>query len=149
MIIENEFIHQLKERGVDAVGSTEVLQDNALPTKETVASKVREAGADAVLIVKFIKKETTVSYSPARDSGVSVTFDANMDTFFQFPETTAQDLPYDFYLATMQLTLYNAKSEKPIWSAISETKYQGGGFKQIKPYTRSVLKKLSEEKLIK
>lgn len=149
MMMENEFVSQLKEHGIEAVGSTAVLQEDSLPTKETVAPKVREAGADTVLVVKFVKKETTLSYSPERDSGVPVTFDASMDALFQFPETTTQNLPDDFYLVTMQLTLYQVSTGKPVWSATSETKYQREGLKQIKTYTQSVLKKLVEEKLIK
>jgi hypothetical protein len=149
MIIENELISQFKEHGVAGIGSTELIQDDALPTRETVAPKVRETGADAVLVVKFIKKETVNSHSPEKNAGVPVTFDAEMDTVFQFPETIPRDLPSDFYLATMQLTIYNAVTGKPVWSAISETKYESGGIKQARPYARAVLRKLMEEKLVK
>jgi hypothetical protein len=99
MIIENELVSQFKEHGLAAIGSTELLHDDALPTREIVEPKVRETGADSVLVVKFIKKETLISHSPEKNSGVPVTFDAGMDTLFQFPETTPRNLPSDFYLA--------------------------------------------------
>jgi len=148
-IIENELVRQLKERGIKAIGSNEVIQEDTKLTKSSVLPVAKARGADTILVVKFIKRETSDSYAPARDSGVPVTFDANIDSLFQFPETKPDDLPYDFFLATMQLTLYEVKNEKKIWSAISETKYQGGGLNQIKPYTYAVLQKLIEEKLIR
>jgi hypothetical protein len=149
MIIENELVSQFKEHGVTAIGSTELLHEEALPTRDTVEPLARAAGADAVLVVKFIKKETLIAHSPGNNPGVPVTFDANMDTLFQFPETTPRDLPSDYYLATMQLTIYHVATGKPVWSAVSETKYEGGGIKQAKPYARAVVRKLMEEKLVK
>lgn len=149
MIIENELVSQFKEHGVMAIGSTEHFHDDALPTRDNIEPLVRQAGADAVLVVKFIKKETQIAHSPGNDSGVPVTFDANMDTLFQFPETTPRDLPSDYYLATMQVTIYHVATGKAVWSAVSETKYEGSGIKQARPYARAVFRKLMEEKLVK
>lgn len=148
-LIENEFIQQLKARGTEAVGSAAFLVDDAPPTREMLEPRVRESGSDALLVLRFVKKETVETYTPARDTGVPVTFDTNAWSSFQFPETSEQEITYDFNLIVMQLTLYEVSTGKPVWSSVSETKYQGDGLKKIKPFTEVVMKKLISEGLIK
>ncbi len=148
-LIENEFVRQFKARKMEAVASTEVLSDEGFPTRETVEPKVREQGADAVLVAKFIKRETKDTYTPRRDSGVPMNFTADINAMFQFPEKNEREMTYGYDFAVMQLTLYNTETNKPIWSSLTETKYQGGGIEQIKPFVSFVVMKLGEEKLIK
>jgi hypothetical protein len=49
---------------------------------------------------------------------------------------------------TMETTLYDSVTRKPLWSALSETTYQGGAIKQIKPFTSTVVRRLAHEKLV-
>jgi hypothetical protein len=147
-LIENEFVRQFKARGIEAVASTEVLSDEGFPTRETVEPKVREQGADAVLVAKFIKRETVDTYTPQHDSGVPMNFNTDINAIFQFPEAGEREISYGYNVAVMQLTLYNTETKKPIWSSLTETKYQGGGTEQIKSFVSFVVRKLAEEKLI-
>ncbi|HXN07889.1 MAG TPA: hypothetical protein VN944_12600 [Nitrospiria bacterium] len=149
ILIENEFIQQLKARGTGAVGSAEFLVDDAPPTRETLEPRVRESGSDALLVLRFVKKETVETYTPAKGKGVPVTFDTNAWSSFQFPETSEQEVTYDFNLIVMQLTLYEVSTGKPVWSSTSETRYQGDGLEKIKPFARVVMTRLISEGLIK
>lgn len=147
-LLEKEFLLQFKSRGVQAVSSTEVLSDEGVPTRETVEPKVQELGADAVFIVKFIRKETVDSYTPQRDSGVPMNFTADNEALFQFPDEGDRKIGYDYNIAFVQLTLYDTLTKKPIWSSMTATKYQGGALEQISPFVTFVIKKLSEVKMI-
>jgi hypothetical protein len=147
-LIEKEFVLQFRARGVEAVASTELLTEVEMPKRETIEPKVLEQGADAVFVVKFIRRETVDSYTPQRDSGVPLNFTANNDALFQFPVENERSIAYDYNIAFMQLTLYNAESKKPIWASMTETKYEGNAIKQIKPFVSFVVNKLAEGKII-
>ena len=147
-LIENEFVRQIKARGTDAVASTEVLSGDEIPKREIIELKAREQGADAVLATKFIRKETEDTYTPQGDSGVAMNFTADIDAIFQVPETDKREISYEYKVSVMQLTLYNTETNKPIWSSLTKTKYQGGRTDQIKPFVSFVVRKLAGEKLI-
>src|SRR5208337_4453509 len=56
-LLENEFVRKLKEHGTDALASTAIFPGDSVPERGELRAKVRELGIDAVLVVKFIKKE--------------------------------------------------------------------------------------------
>jgi hypothetical protein len=49
----------------------------------------------------------------------------------------------------METTLFQTATGKPIWSALSQTTYQNGAIKQIKPFTTSVVKNLVRERMVR
>jgi len=150
-VLEDEFVHQFKARGIDAVASTAVLADEAVPARDVVAPKVREAGADSVLVVKFIKKVSAEAYSPARLYAMPYNFDAEWDATTaatEWADSGLNEISYDYTVAVMQTTLYAVGTGKPVWSATSETKYQGALMHQVHPFVNAIMKKLKQEKLI-
>lgn len=147
-MIENEFVRQFKARGMEAVASRETLPNERVLNWEIIEPKVREHGADAVLVARFVKKETIDTYTPAFDSDMPMNFYENIEDPFQIPDLDEREMSYDYKMAVMRLTLYNAETKKPIWSSRTKTKYQGGGAEQIKPFVRFVVGKLAEFKLI-
>jgi len=147
-LIENEFVRQFKARGTDAVASTEFMSGNEDMKRDLFESKAREQGSDAVLVAKFIRKETEDTYTPQGDSGDQIIFSAENDAIFQFPVTEEPERSYVYKIAVMQLTLYDTETKKLIWSSRTRTKYQGSRTEQIKPFVDTVLRRLAGEKLI-
>ncbi len=148
-LLENEFEHKLKERGIDAVTSTALFPGEDIPTREEAREKIRELGVDAVLVVKLIKEETTDTYTPMRDYGVPQNIIMSWDELYGTPDYNAQDLSYGYKVATMQTTLFSVETGKPIWSSLSETKYQDGLIKQIKPFVSVIVEVLHEQNIIR
>ncbi|NTW57852.1 MAG: hypothetical protein HGB21_10905 [Nitrospirae bacterium] len=150
-MLEDEFARQLKARGIDAVASTSVLPDEPLPARDIIAAKVRESGADAVIAAKFIKKVSAETYSPSRLYAVPHNFDAEWDPTIaatQWTDSGLSEFAYDYYVAVMQTTVYSVGTGKPVWSAISETKYQGAIMHQVRPFVNAVMNRLIHEKLV-
>jgi len=150
-MLEDEFVRQLKARGIDAVGSAAVLPDEPLPARDIIAAKVREYGADSVIAAKFIKKVSAETHSPSRRYAVPHNFDAEWDQTIATTEWTDSGLSefaYDYYVAVMQTTVYSVGTGKPVWSAISETKYQGALMHQVKPFVNAIMNGLIHEKLV-
>jgi hypothetical protein len=149
-LVEDEFVRQLKARGSGAVASYTVFSADTKMTKEGILSKVNELGADAILVVKFLKKEAGDTHTPLRRYAVPQGFDTSWDAYYggTVTDVGVRDISYDYDVITMETTLYDSVTRKPLWSALSETSYQGGAIKQIKPYTTTIVRRLAHEKLV-
>jgi hypothetical protein len=51
--------------------------------------------------------------------------------------------------AIMLTILFSAETGKPVWASLSETKYQNGLIKQIKPFVNVIVEGLHEQKIIR
>ena len=150
-LVEDEFVRQLKARGNDAVASNTVLPGEEKPEKEAVLAKVQEQGADVIIVVKFLKKETGDTHTPLRRYGVPQGFDTSWDSYSGVStDVGVRDVSYDVDVITMETAVYQTATRKPIWSALSQTTYQQGGpMKQIKPFTTTIVKNLVQERLVR
>jgi hypothetical protein len=149
-LVEDEFVRQLKARGTSAVASYTIFTADAKVTKEDVLSKVNELGSDAILVIRFLKKETGDTHTPLRRYAVPQGFETSWDEYYGGTTTDVgvRDISYDYDVMTMETTLYDSVTRKPLWSALSETTYQGGAIKQIKPFTSTVVRRLAHERLV-
>ncbi len=148
-LLENEFVRKLKERGIDAVGSTALFPGEDVPVREEARARIQKLGVDAVLVVKFIKEETADTYTPMRNYGVPQNIIMSWDELYGAPDYNAQDLSYGYKVAIIQTTLFSAETGKPVWSSLSETKYQDGLIKQIKPFVSVIVDVLHDQKIIR
>jgi hypothetical protein len=151
-LVEEEFVRQFKAHGTDAIASNTVFPAGPKPSKEEVLAKTKELGADAIMVVRFLKKEAGDTHTPVRRYGVPQGFATSWDAYMGMGTTTdvgIRDVSYDYNVISMDLAMYQTSSGKPIWSALSQTTYQDGPIKQIKPFTTAVMKELANEKLIR
>jgi len=149
-LVEDEFVRQLKARGSDAIASYAVLPGKEKPDRDAVLAKVRELGADAIIVVKFLKKEMGDTHTPLRRYAVPQGFDTSWDSYYGgvSSDVGIRDISYDYNVLTMETTLYDAATRQPIWSALSQSTYQQGAVKQIKPFTSAIIGRLAHEKLV-
>jgi hypothetical protein len=154
-LVEDEFVRQLKARGNDAVASYTVLSGDEKPDKEALLAKAQELGTDVILLVKFLKKDIGSAQTPVRRYAVPQGFDTSWDSYYYggvggvSTDVGVRDISYDYDVISMETTLFLTATRKPIWSALSQTTYQQGAIKQIKPFTSAVVKKLVKEKLVR
>jgi len=151
-LVEDEFVRQLKARGNDAIASYTVLPREEKPDKEAILKKVQEVGADVIIVVKFLKKEVGDTHTPVRRYAVPQGFDTSWDSYYGDVTTDVgvRDVSYDYDAITMETTLFQTETRKPIWSALSQTTYQSGGpMKQIKPFTTAIVKNLVQERMVR
>ena len=149
-LLEDEFVKQLKSRGTGAVASYTVFPKNAKITKEDVLLKAKELGMDAILLVKYLKKEAGDAHTPLQRYAVPQAFDTTWDAYYgsTVSDIGVRDISYDYDVIVMEATLFDSASRKPLWSALSDTTYRGGAIKQIKPYTTTIIRRLAHEKLV-
>jgi len=131
-VFEDEFIAQLKAHGTNAVASYTVLSDKMQADREEIAAKVKSIGADAILITRLVSKKTVQTYVP----GTAYAYPYYRPYAYHPPSSynywpdyygsgyrymyTPGYIAEDEY-AVIESNLYEAKSDKLVWAASSET----------------------------
>lgn len=150
-LLEDEFVRQLRGRGVEAKASTSLLADESVPPREEIAAKVRETGADSVLVTRFLRKSSADSHMPARVYATPQNVDAEWEVLggtAALADPGIAEGSYDQWVVVMRTTVYSVASSTAVWSSLSETTYQGPLVHQVKPFVSAVLGRLAKDKLI-
>ena len=125
-IFEDEFVSRIKAHGSDAIASYTVLPDRQQDDREAIAAKVKELGADTILITRLVSKRIVQTYVPG-----TVYFPPPY--YGSWPQYYGYGYRYMYtpgYIAedeyaVIETNLYEAKSDKLIWAASSETGIDG------------------------
>ena len=133
-VFEREYVFQLKGYGVGAMPSHKVVPADKMMDKDTILSKIEGLGIDSVLITSLVSKKTVTTVLPG--------------WYGYYSDAYGRRFTED--IVNLETTLYNTKSEKLIWSALSETTVLEGesSFEKIRPFVETILKNLSTDKLI-
>ena len=121
-LFEDEFVQQLKARGTEAIASYTVLPDRQQDDHEAIAAKVKELGADAILITRLVSKKIVQTYVPATPYFPPPFYGSWPDYYgygYHYMYTPGY-IAEDEY-AVIETNLYEAKSDKLVWAASSET----------------------------
>ena len=149
-IFEDEFVKQLKARGTNAVASYTVMPDEKQGDNAVIAAKMKEQGADAVLISRLASKKTVHTYVPG-SAYYPPPYYGNWHDYYGYGSQTMYTPGYtaeDEY-ALMETNLYDAGNAKLIWSAASETEILGSDQNQIISYIGVMVKAMADQKLLR
>ncbi len=151
---EDEFVRQLNARGLSATPSYRIFPSEEMLEKDTLLSKIREMGIGTVLITRMVDKKTVKTYVPGYTPPPnyrSMRGYYGASYIYSEPGHTIQD-----EVVVLETNLYDEKSEDLIWSAQSDTVIAESGTiikvpeeRIIKNFIKRIVKKLSENKLIK
>lgn len=149
-IFEDEFVRQLKARGMNAVASYTVMPDKKQGDHTVIAAKMKAEGADAVLIARLASKKTVQSYVPGSVYYPPSSYGNWRDYYGHGSEAvyTPGYMAEDEY-ALMETNLYDARNDKLIWSAASETEILGSDQNQIESYIDVMVNTMADQKLLK
>ncbi|MEO7622236.1 MAG: hypothetical protein ABIS30_04160 [Gallionella sp.] len=142
-VFEDEFVQQLQSRGTTAIASYTILPDKQQGDQEVIAKKVAELGADTVLITRLISKKTVQVYVPGTPYYPPPFYNSWPDYYgygYHYMSTPGY-IAEDEY-AVMETNLYEAKSNKLIWAASSETGINGSDQNMIQGYVKVMVKNM-------
>ena len=139
--VENDIATALSSSGFQVVKSFDVLPpftEGKTPDKNELLSKISDTGADAILTVALIDKETETRYVPGNTAYAPMPRFGYYGTFWGYYNTWFPTMHSPGYYEEdktyfIETNLYNAKTEDLLWSAQSET------------YNPSTLEGFSEE----
>ena len=146
--LEDDFAKQLKLQGTDAVSSYAILPDDKDGNKDAIAAKMKEQGADAVLITRIASRKTVYTnllevYAPPQSY-------RTWQNYYEYGYgniTSPNDVEETKY-AVMETNMYDAGNDKLIWSASSETEITGTDQKFIRSYVNVMVKNMTQQKLL-
>lgn len=120
-VFEDEFVAQLEARGTAAIASYTVLPDLQQDDRKAIAARVKELGADAILITRLVSKKIVHTYVPATPY-----FPPYYSSWPDYYGYGYQSMYAPGYIAeneyaVMETNLYQAGNDKLIWAASAET----------------------------
>jgi hypothetical protein len=148
-LFEDEFVRQLKERGTDAIASYTVLADQQQNDQAAIAAKVKELGADSILLTRLVSKKTVqfyvpgTVYAPPPYYGSWSTYYGNSYSTMYSPGYVGED-----QYAVIETNLYEAGNDKLVWTATSETMLGDSNRGLIAAYIEVMVKAMSYNKLL-
>jgi hypothetical protein len=136
-LIEDEFVRQFRDRGVEAVAGYTILPDTAVVDKNVIIEKMNALGTDTMLIARHVDQRTAMADVP----GTS--------WYGYYGVHSAGVVATDKY-ALMQTKVYDLKTEQPVWSASSETWLTANVPDRtlIQEFITAVLNQMASQKII-
>jgi hypothetical protein len=148
-VFEDEFVLQLKAHGTDAIASYTVLPDSKDGDQALIAQKVKEQGADTVLITRLVSTKTVkvvvpgTVYYPPRPYGKWRDYYSQGYQAMYTPSYVTKDK-----YALMESNLYDARNDNLIWAATTQTEMNGADHKLVKSYIGLMVQAMVEQGLL-
>jgi hypothetical protein len=114
-------------------------------TRDLVMSKAKEAGADAILVTRLMGKRTVSTYVPGQPYVVPDYY-YRWGPYYQYVYTPGYMAEEEYAYA--ETNIYNTSNNMLIWSARSETQLAGRRESTIESFVRTIVDRLSADKLI-
>jgi hypothetical protein len=144
-LVEDEFVRQWKERGVNAVASYAVLPPNVTLDKAGVAPFAKAHGFDAVLVNRLVKREAIDRSVHVHQIGESAIEEPPRMTNYFEAVVASPEYPIPYEVAVLTTNVYDVATEKKIWSGISQTLVTGDVPKRIRPFVETILNNLYKQ----
>ncbi|HSB51712.1 MAG TPA: hypothetical protein VLD40_03555 [Dissulfurispiraceae bacterium] len=150
-IFEDEFVAQLRVKGLDGVASYTVMPQDEAPDKNALTALVNKLGVDGVIVTRLVDKKTIETYYPPQ-----VTYVPNPGYYggwysYYYPSysyVTTPGYTTENQVIVLETNLYAANGEKLVWSGISETFVEDTANQLIKGFVQVIIRDISEKGLI-
>lgn len=147
--LEGKVVSQLEGHETDSVTSSTLFPSHFTPDKEIISSKIREVGAEAVLILRFIKIGKEEMYAPAEKFTIPTLYYDWYSYYSSFKHTNTPGYKDSNYSALMEATLYDTKDEKLVWFAGSRVEIPTCDCEVVISFIKAAVYKLASDQLIK
>jgi hypothetical protein len=148
---ENAFQSALAPLGAVGVSGYTLLPAAAEADKEQLVKAVKEAGADAALVVRMVKIESLASVNNRAHSGSywgSTSYYAGYHAGWTGYYVPASAYDTDVDVITLEAKLFDVTTEKLVWAASTETTDPRELQKEIAAYATLICKHLGKSGLL-
>jgi len=150
--LEDEFVRQLSKQGVDAVAAYQFFGDSIPKDKELIHAKLKESGADTLMITRLVDKRTEERYAPGSNYAVNTAYYRSWPGYYGATYSTVYTNPgymvTDQY-AVAESNLYSVESEGLIWAVNTDTWLNDPAVPLLKGYVETVMNAMRDDKIIK
>ena len=150
---EDAFVAELGTRGVQGIQSYTFAGDGQLDKDQAVA-KLKEIGADGVIVTRLVDKETVQTYYPPTYSSVAAPsayyggwygYYSMGYTYQSSPGYVAENKVY-----RIESNLYDVANDKLAWSGLTETTLSSGDApeSEILPFISAIVYDMEKKKVL-
>lgn len=150
---EDTFAAELRSRGIDAVGSYTFANEGQLD-KDAAIAKLKEIGADGVVVARLVDKETVQTYYPPTYSTVAAP-SAYYGGWYGYYSMGYSYMSSPGYVAENQVyrietNVYDVANDKLAWSGLTETTLTSGDApeNEIHPLIEAIVYDMEKKKII-
>jgi len=118
-IFEDVMVARLTAAGVQALPAWQYLQGEGPAAESAAAAAVESTGADAVLMARLVAVDTRISVTPVVVPGPGFGWYGPYAGWYSGWYAAPQVTQYD--VATVETTLFDAKTKRLVWSTTSQT----------------------------
>ena len=150
-LVEDEFRNHLRYKGTDAAVGYEVFSGNTLPTKESVVEQVKAGGYDAVLLTRLTDTRTERRVVSSGPTYAAPHYGMSYGGYYGQGYSTVYAPTYqvDDKFAMVESNLYDAATEKLVWTATSDTWLADANQKLVKDFVTIMMESLRKQKLVR
>lgn len=152
IMFENQLVERLGKHGVAAIASHEFLPGTLVVNRDALRQLVETKGMDAVFIAGPTNRKDLQSLRPGEMSYAAVVYEGEVsdyDSFTAFVNGVVYSTStYAGEEVFLEMTLYDAKTKKRIWSTLSRSRIWDTAVDEIKPAVSRVEKMLVDAKII-
>ena len=142
LLAENEFVRQLKERGMVAMPVYVVIPPDKFVERGAAVTMIRDLGADAIIILRVIDKRTAQTPIPAPNPADRTRLSDYYQYVYDAPTKDASDIAY------LETNFFDVKTEKRIWTARSVTKAEVVDQQAVSDFIKLMIDRLASDGMI-
>ena len=143
---ELEMAQQLEARGIEAIAGNLVLPHDKKADKALIVSRLKELNADGVVIASLISRKTVEQYIPGdvyygRAYYIPPAHYRGLHPYYSRSHGIVHSPGYTLSneVVIVETNLFDAGSEKLVWSALSETFVEGDSDKLIRSFVEVMI----------
>ncbi|MDQ7787572.1 MAG: hypothetical protein RDU01_08180 [Thermodesulfovibrionales bacterium] len=139
--VEDTLAGQLGRRGIKAVQSYTLFPEDMLPDQKELEAMVKEQEIDTVFVVRFLQID---------DINLYLTYPPYVsNNLYGYYSYCCQNVISSGYHVRFETTIFDAKTQKVIWSAPSDTQLERTRETIVESYVDAILQNLYANKLIR
>jgi hypothetical protein len=142
LLAENEFVRQLKERGLVATPVYVVIPPDKFIEKDAAMTKIRDLGVDAILLLRMTDKKTIQTTIPAPGQADPSRLSGYYTYAYDAPTRDASDTAF------LETNLFDVRTEQRIWTARSVTKVDVVDQKALSDFIKLMIDRLALDGMI-
>ena len=147
---ENDFVAQLRSRGVDAVPGYTVLPPTKKLERQEIVSRLNEVNADSLFMTRIVDKKTYQAYYPGSVYATAPGYYRHNwhDQYSRSVAYHGQGYAYQQEVVYTETQMYDVETERLVWSVMTETYIESTVEKEIKSFVKVIMKSLSKKGLV-
>ncbi|MHA3787993.1 DUF4136 domain-containing protein [Flavobacterium hauense] len=156
--VENSMEKMIKERGASVIKSMDVLPPNFRKVaekkdKEMVLQKLREKGCDAIMTIALVdaKEETRYVQDSSPYYPIAIPYYGGFGSYYMYGYDSFYSPGYytDDKIYYLETNVFDANSEKLVWSGQSQTVNPESIEDFLKGYSQAVSERMTKDGLMK